>query len=63
MMNPQEKKPEKTSEVPEKARRRRYSREYKERIVAEADRCVEPGQLGALMRREGLYSSCISAQT
>jgi len=58
-MNAHENKVEKSSEVPEKARRRRYTREYKERIIAEADLCVEPGQLGSLMRREGLYSSCI----
>jgi hypothetical protein len=31
--------------------------EYKLRILCEADRCTEPGQLGALLRREGLYSS------
>jgi transposase len=37
--------------------RRRYSAEYKERILAEADACTDRGQLGALLRREGLYSS------
>lgn len=58
-MNPHEKKFEQSSEVPEKAKRRRFSRDYKERIIAEADRCKEAGQLGALMRREGLYTSCI----
>ena len=58
-MNPHEKKFEQSSEVPEKAKRRRFSRDYKERIIAEADRCNEAGQLGALMRREGLYTSCI----
>lgn len=48
---------EKSSEVPEKATRRRFTQEYKERILAEADSCVQPGELGALLRREGLYSS------
>ena len=44
-------------EVPEKPVRRRFSVEYKLRILAEADACSEPGQLGELLRREGLYSS------
>lgn len=44
-------------EVPEKARRRRFSAEYKLRILDEADSCNMPGQLGELLRREGLYSS------
>ena len=44
-------------EVSEKARRRRFSAEYKLAILREADRCTEPGQIGALLRRERLYSS------
>ena len=44
-------------EVPEKARRRRFTAEYKLRILQEADACSEPGETGALLRREGLYSS------
>jgi transposase-like protein len=44
-------------EVPEKARRRRFSAAYKLRIVREADACGRDGELGALLRREGLYSS------
>jgi transposase len=44
-------------EVPEKARRRRFSAEYKLATLREADRCTEPGQIGALLRRERLYSS------
>jgi transposase-like protein len=44
-------------EVLERARRRRFSASYKLRILEEADRCVIPGQLGILLRREGLYSS------
>lgn len=47
-------------EVPPKARRRRYSAAYKKRILAEADRCAGPGEIGALLRREGLYSSLLS---
>ena len=43
-------------EVPERAKRRRFSAEYKLRILQEADRCGS-GDLGALLRREGLYSS------
>jgi transposase-like protein len=44
-------------EVSEKAKRRRFSAEYKLRILQEADACTEPGEIGALLRREGLYSS------
>jgi transposase-like protein len=44
-------------EVAEKAKRRRFEAAYKLRVLAEADRCNEPGELGALLRREGLYSS------
>jgi transposase-like protein len=43
-------------EVVEKRRRRRFTATDKQRILAEADACA-PGQLGALLRREGLYSS------
>jgi transposase len=44
-------------EVLEKPVRRRFTAEYKLRILEEVDRCSEPGQLGMLLRREGLYSS------
>jgi transposase len=44
-------------ELVEKARRRRYSAKYKLAIVHEADGCERPGEIGALLRREGLYSS------
>jgi len=44
-------------EVPEKAIRRRFTAAYKRRILREAETCKETGQLGALLRREGLYSS------
>ncbi|MCH7909354.1 MAG: transposase [Candidatus Hydrogenedentes bacterium] len=47
-------------EVSEKPLRRRFSTEYKVRILAEADGCTKLGQLGELLRREGLYSSLLS---
>jgi transposase-like protein len=43
--------------VPENPVRRRFTAEYKLRILREADLCAQPGQVGALLRREGLYSS------
>lgn len=46
--------------VLEKPVRRRFTAEYKLRILHEADRCTASGQLGALLRREGLYSSLLS---
>jgi transposase len=39
---------------------RRFSAAYKQRILAEADRCTQAGEVGALLRREGLYSSHLS---
>jgi transposase len=39
------------------AQRRQYSAEEKLRILEEADACTKPGEIGALLRREGLYSS------
>lgn len=44
-------------EVPEKRRRRKYTAAYKKQILEEADRCVDSRQIGAILRREGLYSS------
>ena len=44
-------------EVPEKPIRRRFTAEYKLRILRLVDDCTEPGSIGALLRREGLYSS------
>lgn len=44
-------------EVPEKKPRRKFTAKYKLQILAEADACSQPGQLGVLLRREGLYSS------
>jgi len=45
------------TEVTEKAKRRSFTVEYKRRIVKETDACKAPGEIGALLRREGLYSS------
>ncbi len=44
-------------EVPEKRQRRQYTAAYKKRILEEADRCSDSHQIGAMLRREGLYSS------
>jgi len=44
-------------EVVPKAERRKFSAEHKRRVLEEADACTESGQIGALLRREGLYSS------
>jgi len=44
-------------EVVAKAERRRFTAEYKLRVLHEADRCTQPGEIGALLRREGLYWS------
>jgi transposase-like protein len=41
--------------------RRRFTVEYKRRIVKEADSCKGSGEVGALLRREGLYSSHLAA--
>ena len=47
------------TEVTAKARRRRFTAEYKRKILAEVDACSKPGEIGALLRREGLYSSSL----
>jgi transposase len=44
-------------QVVAKPRRRTYTAEYKRRILKEADACTTPGAVGALLRREGLYTS------
>ena len=48
-------------EVVDKATRRRFTAAYRRRVVREADACTEPGEVGALLRREGVYSSSLSA--
>src|SRR2546422_10066453 len=49
------------TEVVAKARRRRFTAAEKLRVLREADGCTKPGELSALLRREGLYSSHLSA--
>ena len=44
-------------EVVIKPKRRQFTAEYKRRVLQEADACTQPGEIGALLRREGLYSS------
>src|SRR5919109_3894994 len=48
------------TEVMAKAKRRQYSADYKLRILRELDECQGAGEVGALLRREGLYSSLVS---
>lgn len=48
------------AEVSDKPTRRRFTAEYKERILKLADKCNEPGSVGALLRKEGLYSSALT---
>jgi transposase-like protein len=54
-MNGERKMPD--PEVSTKAKRRSFTAEYKRRILEEADGCTRHGEIGALLRREGLYSS------
>ena len=49
------------AEVAERPARRRHTAEYKLRVLREADRCTAPGEIGALVRREGLYSSALTS--
>ena len=48
------------TEVVAKAKRRQHPAEYKLRILKEVDECKGKGEVGALLRREGLYSSLVS---
>src|SRR6188474_234174 len=50
-----EKRPD--PEVKPRAQRRSFSAAYKQKILAQADAATESGAIGALLRREGLYSS------
>ena len=54
---PGETKTRPNPEVLAKAQRRQFTADYKRRILAEADSTTESGAIGALLRREGLYSS------
>jgi transposase-like protein len=47
-------------EVPEKTVRRKFTAAYKLRILKEAESCTKLGQVGALLRREGLYASALT---
>ena len=49
------------TQVVPRSQRRRFTVSYKLRILQEADACKASGQIGALLRREGLYSSNLSA--
>lgn len=49
-----------STEVHVAPRSKRYSAAFKQRLLAEADACVAPGALGALLRREGLYFSTLA---
>src|SRR5664279_3266027 len=44
-------------ELVEQAKRRKFTAEYKAKILAKADACTRPGEVGELLRREGLYTS------
>src|SRR3954454_22739634 len=48
-------------ELVERAKRRRFTAEYKLRILQQAEACTRPGEIGALLRREGLYTSHLTA--
>lgn len=54
------KAPKPNPEVVAKAKRRRFKGDYKLRILQEVDNATEPGAIGALLRREGLYSSILT---
>ena len=47
--------------ISEKAKRRRFTAAYKLRILREVDQCKAPGEVGTILRREGLYSSSLSS--
>src|SRR3954453_5360137 len=48
-------------ELVERAKRRRFSAEYKLRVLKQAKACTRPGEIGGLLRREGLYTSHLTA--
>jgi transposase-like protein len=52
--------PSAETEVVEKAKRRSFTAEFKRRILEETDRATKPGEIGAILRREGLYSSMLA---
>jgi transposase len=48
-------------ELVQRPKRRRFRAEYKLRILGQAEACTRPGEIGALLRREGLYTSHLTA--
>ena len=48
-------------ELVERPRRRTFTAKYKLKVLREADACSKPGEIGALLRREGLYTSHLSS--
>ena len=54
-------RPEQDPEVVAKPKRRQFTAEYRLRILEEAERCTQPGEVGRLLRREGLYTSHLAA--
>ena len=60
-LNGQAKVEVRDTEVVPKAKRRLFSLAYKQRILAEVDGCTEAGQIGSILRREGLYSSHLTS--
>ena len=49
------------TEVPARVQRRRFTAAYKLKILEQAERCSAPGEIGSLLRREGLYSSHLTS--
>jgi transposase-like protein len=60
-LNGQSKLDPRDTEVVPKAKRRQFSVAYKKRILVEVDGCTEAGQIGSILRREGLYSSYLTS--
>lgn len=58
---PTAKRSQPPTEVTEKATRRTFTKEYKISILERADRCTGPGEIGRLLRQEGLYSSHLAS--
>lgn len=56
-LNGQSKRDIRDTEVVPKAKRREFSLAYKNQILTEVDSCTQAGQIGSILRREGLYSS------
>ncbi len=54
-------RPRPDPEVVAKPKRRQFTAQYRLRILEEAERCTQPGEVGRLLRREGLYSSHLTA--